>query len=137
MGVLSGPWTWRRFVSFVHLAIAFNVRQLRRVFRGEADNGGERRFLENYSGEGMKPLSEGDERLVRALGACIYCGLCEAVCPTPVDRWTSFSRALASAAEARASVPAECPEGCKACEAACPTGVPLREIPAFLARRGG
>ena len=132
--MLSGPWTWRRFKSFACLGIAFFTRRVRRLVRGRADNGGAERFLENYVGEGMAPLTAGQEALLRALGVCIHCGLCEAVCPEPVDRWTTYSRAVAMSAEAATSIPAACPEGCRACVDTCPTGVPLTEIPAFVHR---
>lgn len=132
--MFAGPWTWKRFVSFLYLAVAFWRRQLRRLVRGRADNGGERRFLENYAGEGMAPLTAPQEALVHALGRCIYCGVCEAVCPLPLDRWPAYSRALTQSRDAARSVPPDCPPDCRACADACPTHVPLPEIPAFLHR---
>jgi ferredoxin len=136
-GVLSGAWNWKRIVSFFYLAVAFNVRQVRRLFRGRADDGGIDRFLENYAGEGMPLMAPDDLTLLVGVGRCIHCGLCEAACPEPVDRWTTWSRAIAMANEAVATIPADCPEGCVACTEICPTGVPLGEIPAFLHRRAG
>ena len=133
--VLGGAWNWKRLVSFFHLAVAFNVRQVRRLFRGKADDGGVDRFLENYAHEGMPPMVAGDEAVLVGVGRCIHCGLCEAVCAEPVDRWTTYSRAVAMAAEAAATIPAACPDGCSACVDICPTAVPLAEIPAFVQRR--
>lgn len=136
MSILGGPWGLKRLISFFYLAVAFNVRQVRRIFRGRADDGGERRFLDNYVSEGMAPMTAADEDLIREIGRCIYCGLCEAVCPNPVDRWTTYSRATAMSGDAAASVPRDCPAGCGDCVDICPTGVPLTEIPAFVHRRG-
>ena len=136
MGVLSGPWTWKRTRSFAYLALAFNRRQLRRLLYGRRDNGGERRFLENFAGEGLAPLTAAQEALTLELSRCVYCGICEAVCPRPLDRWPAYARALEHAPYAAADLPASCPPDCRVCEANCPTGVPLREIPAFV-RRGG
>lgn len=133
-GILSGPWTWRRFKSFVYLGLAFWRRQFRRLFKGRKDDGGQQRFLENFTPDGLQPLSTPDEDLIHRLGACIHCGLCEAVCPLPVDRWAAYTRAIAMANEAAADIPKRCPDGCEACVDICPTGVPLREIPAFVHR---
>lgn len=136
MGVLSGPWTWKRFRSFAYLAIAFNRRQLRRLFLGRKDDGGVERFLENFSGDGLAPLSAPETSLIFALSKCTFCGICEAVCPMPVDRWPAYARALEHARFAAEDLPPSCPPECRQCEMLCPTGVPLREIPAFV-RRGG
>ncbi len=137
MSILGGPWTLKRVTSFFYLAVAFNVRQVRRLFsRGRSDDGGEERFLDNYVSEGMAPMTAADEDLIREIGRCIHCGLCEAVCPGPVDRWTTYSRATAMSVDAAASVPAACDAACNDCVDICPTGVPLTEIPAFVHRRG-
>lgn len=134
MGILSGPWNWRRFKSFAYLGYAFFRRQVRRLTRGRRDDGGAERFLLNFEPEGMRPLTAPEEDLIQRLGACIHCGLCEAVCPLPVDRWPAYSRAIAMAIDAAADIPRRCPDGCAACIDICPTGVPLREIPAFVHR---
>ena len=133
-GILSGPWNWPRIKSFAYLGWAFWRRQFKRLMPGTHDDGGAERFLENFTPEGMAPLTLADEALIHHLGACIHCGLCEAVCPLPVDRWTAYSRAIAMAADAAADIPRRCPPDCDACEAICPTGVPLAQIPAFIHR---
>ena len=125
--------SWRRIKSFLYLAVAFWKRRLRRLIKGKADDGGAERFLDNFVVEGMEPLSLQDESLLLALGRCIHCGLCEAVCPEPMDKLTVYSRAITMADAAAASVPT-CEAGCQACVKICPTGVPLLEIPAFLNR---
>ncbi len=137
MGILSGPWTWKRFKSFLALAWAFNRRQARRLFLGRRDDGGEARFLLNFAEEGMAPLTADEGRTVLALSNCIYCGLCEAVCPSPVDRWPAYTRALDLAADAAQDIPASCPAECLECAKICPTRVPLKDIPAFVRRGGG
>ena len=136
MGVLSGPWTWKRVRSFTALAVAFNRRQLRRLVLGRRDDGGEARFLENFAEEGLAPLDVGQTGLVVELSRCLYCGLCEVVCPRPLDRWPAWSRALEQARFAALDIPPDCPPGCHECETICPTRVPLRAIPAFVRRAG-
>lgn len=136
MGMLSGPWTWRRFKSFAYLAIAFNKRQVKRLFLGSADDGGVQRFLENFSAEGLAPLTAPQADLALSLSRCTFCGVCEAVCPRPVDRWPAYARALDQARFAAEDLPAACPPECRDCETFCPAHVPLRDIPAFV-RRGG
>ncbi|MCA9542777.1 MAG: hypothetical protein KC613_00250 [Myxococcales bacterium] len=130
------PWAlmWRRIWAYVVLGWAFWRRQARRLIPGVHDAGGAPQFLKNYADEGMAPMSAADEAALRAAGACIHCGLCEAVCAAPVDRLLAYSRATQLAAEAAASLPG-CGEGCGACEAICPTGVPLRGIWDYLAGR--
>lgn len=130
-------WNGRRIKSFLYLAVAFFQRRVRRLIRGRADDGGADRFLENFAGEGMAPMTLAQEALIRDTGRCIVCGLCEAVCPLPVERWATYSRATAMAREAAASIPASCPEGCRRCVEICPTGVPLADIPAFVHRGSG
>ncbi len=135
--MISGPWAGKRLMAIVYLAIAFWRRQFRRVLRRGEDDGGERRFLENFVSEGMKPLTAAQEEHILAMGRCIHCGLCEATCPEPLDQWAAYSRAIAQAEDAAAVIPARCPEGCTACASICPTGVPLAEIPAFVHRPRG
>lgn len=132
--MFAGPWDLKRLKSFIYLAVAFWKRQLRHLVRGRKDNGGAERFIENYSEEGMGPLSESEADLVHDLSQCIYCGLCEAVCPTRGDQWVAYTRALAEARHAAKVVPAACPEGCRQCAEVCPTKVPLHRIPAFIHR---
>ncbi len=132
--MFSGPWNWKRFRSFVYLALAFLRRRVRRLVRGRGDDGGITRFLENYAAEGLAPLTLEHEALVEATSRCIHCGLCEAVCPLPLDRWPAYSRALAMADAAASDLPASCPPECHACANVCPTGVPLERIPAFVHR---
>lgn len=133
-GILSGPWNWPRVKSFAYLGWAFWRRQFKRLWPGKNDDGGAERFLENFTPEGMAPLTLSEEALLERLGACIHCGLCEAVCPLPVDRWPAYSRAIAMADDAAVDIPARCPPACDACVQICPTGVPLAQIPAFIHR---
>jgi NAD-dependent dihydropyrimidine dehydrogenase PreA subunit len=134
--MFAGPWNWKRFKSFFFLALAFFRRQARRLVRGGADDGGLTRFLANYEPDGLTPLTTAHEALIAATGRCIFCGLCEAACPLPLDRWPAYSRALAMSDAAAADVPPACPPGCHECADVCPTHVPLTEIPAFIHRNG-
>lgn len=136
-GILAGPWTWKRARSFYYLAVAFNIRQVRRLFLGRLDDGGARRFLENYASEGLSPLDASGRSVVLSLSGCISCGLCETQCPeshVPPDRWPAYARALDQAVYAALDLPADCPDGCRRCEEICPTGVTLKATPAFVRR---
>lgn len=130
------PWVlmWRRIWAYVVLGWAFCRRQARRLVPGVHDAGGARQFLANYADEGMAPMTAADEATLLAAGACIHCGLCEAVCEAPVDRLLAYTRATQLADEAAASVPG-CGETCGACESICPVGVPLHGIWRYLAGR--
>ncbi len=125
----------KRAKAIAMLAWAFWSRQFRRLFRGRKDDGGLDRFLANYVPDGMPPLSLEQERAVLIHGNCIFCGLCEAVCPVPVDRWLVYSRALTLAAEATASMPDVCEVGCSRCADICPTGVNPIEVAEFVRSR--
>lgn len=134
--IFAGPWNRARVVAMLYLAWAFMRRVFRRIVRGRADDGGAERFLENFAGEGMAPLTVAQAAVIEGASRCIQCGLCEAVCPLPVDRWLANSRALDMASYAAASMPSMCPDDCRRCELICPTGVPIAAIPAFVHRNG-
>lgn len=133
--ILGGAWDLRRVKAFAFLGVEFWWRQLRRLVRGRKDDGGAALFLENFAHEGLAPLTLLDEATLEGAGRCIQCGLCEAVCPLPVDRWLAYSRAIAQAEDAAATVPAACPPDCGLCVDICPTHVPIAAIPAFVHRR--
>lgn len=134
----AGLSTRSRLGSLMFLAYMFWRRQLRRLIRGRRDDGGARRFLENYANEGMRPLTAVQERLLEGAGRCIQCGLCSVICPAPVDRWLAYSRTLdraEAAAQALSLGPtSNCGAGCTACAQICPTGVPVAAIPGLIAR---
>jgi ferredoxin len=122
--------------AMVMLGFAFWRRQFMRVITLGGDDGGEARFLANYAHEGMSPMVAADEQLIEGLGACIYCGLCAAVCPQPVDRWLAYSRATDMAEYAVTDLAAEMGCGdCTECAAICPAGVPLEGVMAFIRGR--
>lgn len=133
--LFAGPWNRQRVVAVLHLAWALVRRIFRRIFRGRSDDGGAERFLDNFAAEGMAPLTVAEEGVLEGAGRCIQCGLCEAVCPLPVDRWLAYARALDMAVIAAETVPAACPEDCRACVQICPTAVPIELIPAFVHRQ--
>ena len=126
---------WRLIKSVAMLAWAFWARQVRRVFKGRRDDGGLDRFIANYAPDGMPPMTRQDEQALLSFGACIQCGLCEAVCPEPVDRWLAYGRALTLAAEAANALATDCPEGCSTCADICPTGVEPLAVAAFVRQR--
>ncbi len=126
---------WRRAFAWLMLGVAIVRRQLGRLIPGRSAHGVEQ-FLAHYAGEGMAPMTADEEALLRAFGACIHCGLCEAVCPLPIDRLLSYTRATQLSVEAaEAWAGAACAEGCDACARVCPTGVPVAAVPAFVAGR--
>ena len=101
---------------------------------------GETRFLESYGTEGYLPLPAAARDRRWHASRCVGCGLCDAACDTlaPIRRGVlpalsalplAYSRSMHDYAFAAPALDAlgAC-EGCAACEAVCPTGVPLKEI---------
>ena len=135
----------RRFRSLLNLAWRMLLHLLALPFRRPGD--GERRFLDNYAADGLRPLSLGERRLLPALDRCIACGLCNAMCETlGAGPRHLFGGPFALAASAR-SMPdfpyfaahlrddADCGD-CRRCETVCPTGVPLRDLARFIRAHG-
>lgn len=125
---------WRIFLHF--LALPFRSR--------ERD---ERRFLAQYGGDGLAPLSADTRRRLPAFEGCIACGLCNALCTTLATAprqvfcgpsWlATTARGFPEMRDFSGHVEAYAACGdCRACEAACPTGVPLRDLAAFVRERG-
>ena len=42
---------------------------------------GKRRFLSNYAGEALVPMSAADRAELPRFSGCVNCGLCDAICP--------------------------------------------------------
>ena len=105
-----------RILSLLNLAYRFNLHQLKKPFASDVP--GKRRFLESYRADGLVPLDEKARARLPAYEGCLSCGLCDATSAfllvrAHLDAWGS------------------CAE-CTRCEAVCPTGVPLRELAAFV-----
>jgi succinate dehydrogenase/fumarate reductase-like Fe-S protein len=107
---------------------------------------GRDRFLANYAPEGLLPTAPEDRRLGEAASACIACGLCEPCCDlagaVPAIRamgvhaaFRLYSKSTAELPYAAEALAACAPCASAACEAACPTGVPIAAIVRRLADR--
>jgi ferredoxin len=107
---------------------------------------GAERFLANYAPEGLLPTAEADRRIGEGAARCIACGLCEPACDlaaaAPAVRALGLHAAFRLYSKGTPELPlaadalAAC-AGCAgpACEAACPTGVPIAAIVRRLAER--
>lgn len=102
--------------------------------RAPARPPGLERFLDVYRDAGLLPYSPGDNRLMEALGGCVNCGNCLAVCPVvgaavahpypgPRAVGAGLSRSLPEFWAAR-DIVGFC-VACMACEEACPADVPV------------
>ncbi|MEK6608125.1 MAG: 4Fe-4S dicluster domain-containing protein [Myxococcota bacterium] len=128
-----------RLCSILNLAWRLVLHFLALPFRRRASH--ERRFLDNYAADRLLPAPAEIRPRLPSFERCIACGLCNALCETlataPRHRFGGPAH-LARAARSfpdlgafRAHVEheaASCGEACRACEAVCPTAVPLREL---------
>lgn len=133
----------RKIWAYTMLAIQALFIQPWRRFRRMGTTG-EERFLQNYGVEGLLPLSPDARRRRWNHSGCIHCGLCDSACEvlTRVRRSElpalsalpiAYSRSMPEYPYARLAIGhlTEC-QNCEACEAICPTGVPLRDLVATL-----
>jgi|GEM_PF-2584653 len=104
------------------------------------------KFTQNYIADGLTSLTRAERNKQWDFSKCINCGLCDALC-TPIDNTrdllsqgpslaaSSYSRAFPwyKHAEKYLSEWKAC-SGCGKCSNICPTGVPLKEIVAFMQR---
>lgn len=114
---------------------ALVAHPLRRLFRRRGT--GLERFQAAYVAEGLGPTTPEDRAIGEAASACVACGLCELGCDlsgaAPTVRALGLHAAFRLYSRSGADLPlaadalAAC-EGCAACEALCPTGVPITRI---------
>ena len=123
---------------------ALVVQPLRRLF-GRVGQG-EARFLENYGPEGLVPTPPADKAMLVAASRCISCGLCDqldgqlgAISRGDYDGVSllprQYARSSVELVYARGALEAIDPEGYRAAEAICPTGVPLVALAEWLRDR--
>lgn len=111
------------------------LRRLRNIGRS-----GQSRFLAAYTPDRLLPLSREERESRDRFGACIHCGLCDTACdvlrrakrsrvPSLSAVAVGYSRSMPEYPFALVSIEelSGC-EDCDECEAACPMGVPLKEI---------
>ena len=152
---LARTGSWRALALQVRTGARHFVRRLAR--RGGDDPIA--RFLANYGADGFRLPDPAWMRLQHAAEACLACGLCTVECARigaepgtePRDAVLSAARleidwlrlglpATASAPEAagRAREASGSGEticaGCRACEAVCPTGIPIAAVQEARAR---
>lgn len=95
------------------------------------------RFAANWFGEGLVPTSFEERELALAAAACTGCGLCEPRCEVRTASPALGALGLQSLFRLHAKhlgeLPAAAPllaacEGCRGCDDACPSGVPIARI---------
>ena len=132
-----------RVISFLNLAYRFNLHLLRKPFAA-AGPPARQTFLANYADDNLHPLSEQGRQQLPRFQRCICCGLCDSVCDNlrathlhqlggPSQLASCLSRSLP---DYRLLGPvlelwSQCGD-CRDCEAVCPSGMPLRELAAFI-----
>ena len=132
-----------RVISMLNLAYRFNLHMIRKPLSAARESA-RRRFLGYYSPDQLYPLSVEQRRPLSRFNRCICCGLCDTVCANlraaprqhfsgPSDLASCLSRNLPAydLLEDYLRDWQACGD-CRACEAVCPSGMPLRELAAFV-----
>ena len=139
---------WRAFALQLRTGVLHVARRL--AGRGERDPIA--RFLANYGADGFGLPDPARARLQLAAEGCLACGLCSAACAQaggapPLDPreavlcaarleidWIQRASEPARAAHDAGSDAATRCAACRACEPACPVGIPIAGVQAMLAR---
>jgi ferredoxin len=128
-----------RFGSLARLAAAYGAHRAAQPFRRQHEE--LRRLLAQYRGDHLVPLTEGERALLPAMSRCINCGLCafaagrlgQVTLPDLASAYLrDYPRLPAAAEDIRGPLP-----DFTAAEAACPVGVPLRDVARMVARLAG
>ncbi len=129
----------RRFRALALLGIqALILQPIKRLRNLKVS--GEARFLEAYTPDRLLPLTVEERRRRDRFNACINCGLCDVSCdllasvrrsrlPSLSSVAVGYGRSMTEYPFARLSLEelSSC-DDCLRCEAACPRGVPLKEM---------
>ena len=132
-----------RIISLINLAYRFNVHMLKKPVASARGNARDR-FLQNYADDRLAPLTEQQRQQLSRFSRCICCGLCDTVCHNlRASRCHLFNGPSDLACSLGCSMPDfDLPDeylaqwracgDCRECEEICPSGVPLRELAAFV-----
>lgn len=125
-----------------YVRIAFRaalVHPVQLAWRGAP---GADRFRENFLHEGLVPTTPEDRERLREASRCIGCALCDAPAaganlPAPSLVPLVFARSSVELPRSREAIERlrSAPEVLAAAERACPTGVPLVRLTAWLGER--
>lgn len=132
-----------KLISLINLAYHFNLHMLAKPVSSAWGDAMER-FLKNYADDKLQPLTAEQRQNLSTFSRCICCGLCDTVCENlQASERHLFNGPSDLACRESCSMPdfelaAEYLTGwrrcgdCTACEDICPSGVPLRELAAFV-----
>lgn len=131
-----------RLIAWFNLAYRFGTHVLTRVpARALRDGHDASRFLGAVVPEGYIPLEPTEREAMPSFMGCIHCGLCSIACPAlreaPASAWDeawSFVAGPSRAIDVAALVATPPCTRCGACEAVCPTGVPIAQMAALVTR---
>jgi len=128
-------------VSIANLGLEFWAHVLKKPFIDPVSKG-RQRFEDNFREDHLRPYSHEQFARLPRYEQCVNCGLCDAACaaakgpaaglePSLIPISVSRAQPLFHCAADLAALYAACGE-CRACEEACPNGVPIREIAAMV-----
>lgn len=129
------------------LQVRTGVRHVVRGMRREEVGDPIALFFQNYAADGFRMPDATAAALQQDAEACLVCGLCSVACARaggapaidPRDAVVAASRLAIDwvrldlvPAQAAAAHPCA---GCRACDAACPAGIPIHRVQEWLVRR--
>lgn len=136
-------WKHSPVYAAVNLAVAFWIHMGRKLLPRRGPRG--REAFEGYYGpDGVTALTPEELAALPSFEACLACSLCDAGCPELVEGRGAFVgpatlvRSLSRDPTYFDLVEGALPCGdCRACEALCPTRVPIRRVLRYLADQRG
>jgi len=137
----------KRILAWLNLAYRMGIHVLFRLpFRPFRRGRDFARFTGQVEPEGYRPLLADERAEFPTWMNCVHCGLCSLACPeiaaAPAtawdEAWTFVAGASRSLDRAELVAPQLAPcTRCAACQAVCPTGVPITHMAAALTRLRG